>query len=135
MKQAPNIDKLNMGIVTGGDTGSASNIWLKSFNYKFPSSKTINSMVQCCNRDFYMMKCLSSQNWDKTNLPHNIDKNIIDLLAQDPRNKKGKYCYEIYDNRILHYRGGTNWMNLNKKLHSHNISLLVEYIQCLRSNP
>ena len=128
MRRAPNTDKLNMGLVLGGDTGSASNIWLKSFNYKFPSNKTINSMVQCCNRDFYMMKYLSSLNWDKTKLPGNIDKNIIDLLAQDPRNKKGNYFYEIYDNRILHYRAGTNWMNQNKELHNENISRLVDYI-------
>jgi hypothetical protein len=134
MRRAPNINRLNMGIVLGGDTGSASSIWLKSFNYKFPPSKTINSMVQCCNRDFYMMKCLYSLKWDKTKLPDNVDKNIIDLLAHDNRNKNGKYFYEIYDNRILHYRGGTNWMNLNKELHSQNISLLVEYVTNYMNN-
>jgi hypothetical protein len=117
-----------MGIVTGGDTGSATNTWLKSFNYKFPSIKSIKSMVQCCNNDFYMIKHLRSLNWRKTDLPINVDKNIIDLLASDNRNKKGNYFYEIYDNRILHYRAGTNWMNNNKDLHEQNILRLVDYI-------
>jgi hypothetical protein len=128
MRRAPNIDKLDMGIVTGGDTGSATNTWLKSFNYKFPSIKSIKSMVQCCNNDFYMIKHLRSLNWRKTDLPINVDKNIIDLLASDNRNKKGNYFYEIYDNRILHYRAGTNWMNNNKDLHEQNILRLVDYI-------
>ena len=128
MKRAPNTDKLNMGIVTGGDTGSATNIWLKSFNYKFPSIKSINYMTQCCNNDFYMIKNLRTLNWRKTDLPINVDKNIIDLLEHDNRNKNGKYFYEIYDNRILHYRAGTNWMNNNKNLHRQNILRLVDYI-------
>lgn len=132
-KRAPNIDKLGLGLLpiglhVKGDTGSASSIWLKAFNYKFPPSKTINSMVQCCNRDFYMIKHLSSLSWDETRLPVNIDKNIIELLKSDNRNVNGKYFYEIYDNRILHYRAGTNWMNQNKELHDENISKLVEYV-------
>jgi len=128
VRRAPNVDKLGLGGTPGNDTGSASNIWLKTFNYKYPSSRTINSMVQCCNRDFYMMKHLSSLNWGESELPANIDKNIIELLKADNRNVNGKYFYEIYDNRILHYRAGTNWMNQNKELHDENISKLVEYI-------
>jgi len=41
VRRAPNIDKLGLNLTPGNDTGSASSIWLKTFNYKFPSSKTI----------------------------------------------------------------------------------------------
>ena len=130
MRRAPNIDKLGLGLMPGNDTGSASSIWLKTFNYKYPSSKTINSSddIQLCNSDFYMIKHLYSLSWDESRLPVNIGKNIIELLKADNRNVNGKYFYEIYDNRILHYRAGTNWMNQNKELHNENISKLVEYI-------
>jgi hypothetical protein len=69
--------------------------------------------------------------WNESKLPENIDKNILNLLQQDPRNQNGNFFYEIYDEKILHYRAGTNWMNLNKQIHYQNISGLVEYINNL----
>jgi hypothetical protein len=141
MTRAPNIDKLDLGLITGGDTGSASNKWLKTFNYTFPSCQQINSLENkdctfenyegAINKDFYFIKHLYSLSWNESKLPENIDKNILKLLKQDPRNQNGNFFYEIYDEKILHYRAGTNWMNQNKQVHYQNILRLVEYINNL----
>ena len=49
----------------------------------------------------------------------------MEFIKNDPRNTNGKYFCEIYDNKIFHYRAGTNWMNQNKEIHSKNLQKLL----------
>jgi hypothetical protein len=62
---------------------------------------------------------LSSCSWDQTKIPENIqhNKELIDFLSNDSRNKNGKFFCEIYDDVFLHYRAGSNWMREGKNVH------------------
>ena len=62
----------------------------------------------------------------KLDIPENINKNIQLFLDNDVRNKDGKYFSELYHKKILHYRGGSNWMNDSYKLHYSMTNLLAE---------
>lgn len=51
--------------------------------------------------------------------PINISINLLNFCKKDPRNKErpGKYFCEIYDQKFLHYRAGSNWLNEGMDLH------------------
>jgi hypothetical protein len=130
MNTIKNIKLLDFTIITGGDTGSASHNWLKSFAYDYPSVKNIRyTDTQYSNDDFYFIKHLWSCSWNKAELPSNLNMKILEFLNFDKRNHGGDtfFC-EIYDKKILHYRAGTNWMNQPKELHHENILKLVSTI-------
>lgn len=127
INKVKNIPLLNFSKVDGGDTGSASYLWLKSFNYNY-SDMYLNNIV---NDDFNFIKHLWSGSWNKINLPTNINHNILNFLDSDLRNINNTYFAEIYDNKILHYRAGTNWTNHHKEIHQTNIINLERYIKSL----
>lgn len=132
MKKIKNMELFDLSMVSGGDTGSASNKWLKKFNYEYPPIKTIrNSNLQFVNPDFYFIKHLWSCSWNKSEFPLNLNEKILDFLNFDRRNKNDNFFCEIYDNKILHYRAGTNWMNEKKDLHNQNILKLEEMINSI----
>lgn len=132
MKKIKNKNLFDLAMVSGGDTGSATDRWLKSFNYEYPSTKLIrNSIVQFENPDFYFIKHLWSCSWNKREFPVNLNEKLLDFLNFDRRNKNDNFFCEIYDNKILHYRAGTNWMNEKKDLHNQNIRKLEEIINSI----
>ena len=106
---------LNLSILPGGDTGSASSVWLKT-------------MMVNNGDDIYFIKHLFSNGWDETQFPANLNKEFLTYLKFDLRNNNNKFFTEIYDNKFLHYRAGTNWMNQSKELHDKNISVLASVI-------
>lgn len=53
---------------------------------------------------------LSSLTWDASNLPVNINSNVLNFFNYDPRNMSGKYYAEIYNNNILHFKAASNWL-------------------------
>jgi hypothetical protein len=112
LKNATNIHLINFNI-NGGDTGSCMNLWLED-----------------CLKNDKMFKILHlwSLTWDENKLPSNIDKTLLEVLNNDPRNSNGKYFYEIYDEKFLHYRAGTNWMKDSRDLHIKNIERLEKFI-------
>ena len=128
MNLLDNPQLFDLSIRGNGDTGSASSVWLQTFNYQYPDCKTIRySNKQFSNQDFYFIKHLWSCSWDDTETPQNIKNSVImDFIRNDPRNTHdGKYFCEIYDNKFFHYRAGTNWMNQNKELHFSNLQKLL----------
>lgn len=72
-----------------------------------------------------------SCSWNKSEFPLNLNEKILDFLNFDRRNKNDNFFCEIYDNKILHYRAGTNWMNEKKDLHNQNILKLEEMINSI----
>jgi hypothetical protein len=114
MKTIKYADKFELGLVPGGDTGSASHKWLQSYNYVYPNGKDIRySNSQYENDDFYFIKHLWSTSWKEDEFPENLksNENIIQYIQSDKRNTNGNFFVEIYDNCIFHYRGGT-WMDM-----------------------
>ena len=53
-----------------------------------------------------------------------MNKHIKTFLDNDVRNQNDKYFAELYHNKILHYRGGSNWMAQSFNVHNDMIKLL-----------
>ena len=101
------------------DTGAESNKWLSkeienlsSYSEKDLRDNTINGV------HFYK-RHLSSLCWNKDEAPENIKnkENLMNLLKQDPRNKNDKFFCELFNDKFLHYRAGSNWMNEGLQFH------------------
>lgn len=131
MKTIKYMDLFELHIVPGGDTGSASNNWLQSYNYIYPNDHDIRySNNQYENDEFYFIKHLWSTSWNEDEFPENLksNENIVRYIKEDTRNTNGQFFVEIYDNCIFHYRGGT-WINMkNINLHKTNLSKLKNLI-------
>jgi hypothetical protein len=74
---------------------------------------------------------LTSGSWNITNFPDNLNKKLLLFLDKDPRNTSDKYFAELFESKILHYRGGSNWMLNSKKLHNFLTDLLYKTIELL----
>lgn len=107
-KVTPNLELLQWDLMDGIDTGGKAGGWLLTLDKT--KIKKIDILVSCM--------------WDVTNIPNNINNNIKLFLKNDPRNVNGKYFSELLDSRILHYRGGSNWMLNSRKLHNNLTKLL-----------
>jgi hypothetical protein len=133
MNKIRNSHLLDLSIIPGGDTGSASSRWLNAFNYAYPTCEsTRKNTIQCySNSDFYYINHLSSGGWNEAQFPSNLNKILLNYFKGDVRNSNNQFFSEIYDNKILHYRAGTNWMNENKAMHNKNIANLISSIDYL----
>ena len=132
-----NIDVLDFSIVPGGDSGSASYKWLKTFNTNIPSGEEIRySKKQLVDNYFYYIKHLWSCSWDSSEIPECIKNNnlLTTFLHNDSRNNRGKYFCEIYDNIFFHYRGGSNWMNNLNNNHNLYMQQLLTIVDSLCKN-
>ena len=54
---------------------------------------------------------LPSLLWTEKDIPSNIHYNIRAFLYNDRRNANGMFFSEIYNNNILHIKGGSNWLH------------------------
>jgi hypothetical protein len=126
MNTAKHLELFDLSIISSvGDTGSASHKWLESFSTPYPSCDLIrHSTTQYTNEHFYFIRHLWSCSWNESELPSTYHTTLLDFLKGDPRNVGNTFFCEIYDNKILHYRGGTNWMNQSKDLHDSLIQRL-----------
>uniref|UniRef100_A0A6C0KQX0 Nucleotide-diphospho-sugar transferase domain-containing protein n=1 Tax=viral metagenome TaxID=1070528 RepID=A0A6C0KQX0_9ZZZZ len=132
MNTAPYIDQFELGMVLHGDTGSASHRWLSSFSTPCPSTNLIrHSTIQYTNEYFYFIKHLWSCSWNETEFPLSLHPVVLAFLKEDKRNINDTFFSEIYDETLLHYRGGTNWMNQSKEIHEQNIQQLVSMIHLI----
>ena len=109
INEIPNKELIDWSIDTGLDAGGKCAKWLTTLDK--------NKVLQ--------IQHLCSCNWNETDIPETINKNIKLFLDYDIRNQKGKYFSELYHKKILHYRGGSNWMNDSHKLHYSMTNLLA----------
>lgn len=110
INEIPNKQLIDWSIAPGLDAGGKCHLWLSTLD----KEKVLE------------IKHLWSCNWNKKDIPKSINKNIKSFLDNDVRNKEGKYFSELYHKKILHYRGGSNWMNDSFQLHNSMINLLYE---------
>jgi len=104
----PNKELIDWSVSDGLDTGGSCALWL---------SKLDNDKI-------LKIEVLQSNLWNSEQLPNNINKNIKLFLDNDLRNTNNSYFAEIYHNKILHYRAGSNWMNNSYELHNTLTELL-----------
>ena len=104
----PNKNLINWDVDVGLDAGGKCAIWLS----KLEPDKILK------------LNHLYSGGWDETQIPKSINSNIKLFLNNDVRNQNGKYFAELYHNKILHYRAGSNWMNNSYDLHIFLTNLL-----------
>lgn len=101
-----NINLLNWDMLDGCDTGAMTYIWY---------NKEINDP----NPSMFYLSWLSSNTWNKEKLPKHItNTKLIDFLENNPRNMNGTYFCELYDDCLLHYRAGGNWMQEGLNFHN-----------------
>ena len=111
-----NKNLLNWDLAHGCDTGGMMRTWLLYQNDSsiFPSTLNLRNsknIHEYNTENIYFIKHLWASTWDIEELPKNIKNNIklINLLKSDTRNKNNKISCELYDEKFLHYRGGSNW--------------------------
>ena len=105
--------------------------WLRTQTKHIPTTDQIRYTSNVVhNNDIYYIKHLQSCTWDDSEIPENFKSNaqLIHFLKADPRNQNGKFYCEIYDNRFLHYRAGSNWEKRNMNLHT---ELSLQLLQAL----
>ena len=128
LNKLKHIELFKLNFISGGDTGSASHHWLKSFPCSFPKCEDIrHSSHQFTNEYFYFIKHLWSCSWNENEIPENLKKNdnLLAFLKKDFRNQPDRFFCEIYDQCLFHYRAGSNWMmEQSKELHKQQIDNL-----------
>jgi hypothetical protein len=110
---APNLDLLKWDLMKGLDVGGKAGGWLltldKSKIKKFDG--------------------LKSGTWNIDNFPKELNKKLLVFLNLDPRNINNMYFTELFESKIFHYRGGSNWMLNSKKIHDKLTKLLYVLIE------
>ena len=126
-----NKDLLNWDCCDYCDTGGKTQIWLKTQTDNFPTTDDIRWTDKVFHTDnIYYMKHLWSCTWNESEIPDNLKNNLklINFITNDPRNQNGKFFCEIYENKFLHYRAGSDWENRGIDFH---INLSTKLKECL----
>jgi hypothetical protein len=79
------------------DTGGQSHWWIKSIE-DLKDNKSLGSIDH-----------FASLNWNLEQISFQIPEKIFDFIVSDDRNREGKFFTEIYDEKFLHFRAGSNW--------------------------
>jgi len=108
-RRVPNVELIDWSLASGTDTGGKCAKWLSLLE----TEKT-----------YKLKPHLSSGKWTSSDLPKNINKNIYLFLDNDVRNEGNKYFSEIFDEKIFHYRAGSNWTNKTRDVHDKMTQLL-----------
>ena len=109
----PNLDILKWDVIDGLDTGGKAGGWLLTLEKS--KIKKMNGLI--------------SGSWNMNNFPNNLNNKLLGFFEKDPRNSGDKYFAELFESKILHYRGGSNWMLNSRKLHIYLTDLLYETIE------
>jgi len=81
------------------------------------------------------IKYQPSCTWNKANSTSiDIPQAVLDFCEEDIKNVNNKYWCEIYENRFLHLRAGSNWEGIAKSIHTSRTlklnKLLSELMAC-----
>jgi hypothetical protein len=136
MKKVKNVNYMNWNCCTDCDTGGMMQNWLQkeiernnmpNWYELYKSDKTFHMDT------IYLMRHLSSMNWDLSQLPEEFKDNedLKDFFKSDLRNQNGKFYCEIFDNTFLHYRGGGNWNREGKEIHNYLTNKLKQTLLLL----
>lgn len=106
--EIPNKHLIDWSLDIGLDSGGKCALWLSTLDKE--KTLKINHLWSC--------------GWNNNDIPHCINENIKIFLDNDMRNVNGKYFSELYHNKILHYRGASNWMGQSSQLHNSLTKLL-----------
>ena len=119
-----NLSLMNWNEGGGGDVGGMMAEWLRmqmaeavmpsTDDLRWKKNQTFHTTT------IYFIPHLWSCTWDATELPLAFKDNeaLVSFLLEDPRNVKGKFFCEIYDDIFLHYRAGGNWNEEGMVLHN-----------------
>ena len=97
------------------DTGGRNKHWIKRNVKNIPSTDQLrydsDKNKKFIENNIYFIRHLWSCSWNMDEMPDKIkdNKNLMEFIVNDPRNKNGKFFCEIYDNKFLHYRAGGDW--------------------------
>jgi hypothetical protein len=105
---APNLELLKWDIMNGLDVGGKAGGWLLTLD-KLKTKK---------------FEGLKSGMWNINNFPKELNKKLLVFLNLDPRNTNNTYFTELFETKIFHYRGGSNWMLNSRKIHEKLTKLL-----------
>jgi hypothetical protein len=112
INEIPNKELIDWSVDYGLDAGGKCANWLSRLNTE--KVLKINHLYSC--------------GWNEASLPEPVNKHIKTFLDNDVRNQNNKYFAELYHKKILHYRGGSNWMAQSFMVHNTMIKLLYEIL-------
>jgi hypothetical protein len=126
------IDLLDWSCSPGLDSGGMMRHWLDKQNCVFPKSEEIRwKNNHYHDNNVMFIRHLWSCSWNESELPNNLkdSEKLLEFFKSDPRNQRGNFFCEIYDNKFLHYRAGGNWMNEGLEIHMY-LSEKLKQILC-----
>lgn len=134
MFKISNFNEISFDFVTGGDSASATSIWLNSYNINLPTRKDIYN--PSCNILFknkyfyYMLLTCRTLEWDELNIPIFLkNTKLLEFIKNDVRNKNSKFFSEVYDNKFFHFRAGSNWMHNLDETHDVYLNKLLYIVK------
>jgi hypothetical protein len=132
MNKMQNQNLLNWDCVPGCDVGGSMRTWLSCQTDSVPNTDEIRRLDSTYIKDdVYFIRHLWSCSWNESELPNNLknSEKLLEFFKSDPRNQRGNFFCEIYDNKFLHYRAGGNWMNEGMDVHKY-LSEKLKAILC-----
>jgi hypothetical protein len=115
-----NLEKFSWSAIPAlADTGGRTGYWLFSKIPNIDKYKVGELSGKTINKIYFFKPHLTSLCWDETDIPINIKNDrLVTLLKKDSRNKNDKFFCEIYNDKFLHYRAGSNWMGEGLEFHN-----------------
>ena len=102
------------------DTGGQSHYWLKQMK-EFNLEEKLGTISH-----------LSSLNWSVSDYKKSIPNALLEFIVNDDRNQSEKIYSEIYDDKFLHFRSGSNWRNEEPyKVTLRQSSFLASFKNCI----
>jgi hypothetical protein len=104
-------------MIPGCDTGGLTFVWLKKFLENNPE-ETLNDNSNLKNKIYYIQHH-SSGSWNEKNAPECVkqDKKLLNFLKNDARKTNENFYAELFEDCVLHYRAGGNWVGEGKEFH------------------
>jgi hypothetical protein len=135
MYKLNNMNVLNWNSCAYCDTGGMTKDWLKLQLNNLTPPTTDNLRWSEKPKTFhidttYFIRHLWSTSWNIKELPEMFKENkeLINFLQNDTRNKDDKFFCEIYDDVFLHYRAGCNWLHEGHATHNNTTSQLKKVL-------
>jgi len=84
---------------------------------------------QHSNLNMYIIPHLQQNHWTIDQFPAELPNELIEIFNKDIWNRNGCICYEVYDNKFIHYGRGGNWNQEGQDQHKQRTLDLYECVK------
>jgi hypothetical protein len=73
----------------------------------------------------HVIKYQPSLQWNQDNCNSNVVESVLDFCKTDIKNVNGMFFCEVYEDRFLHLRAGSNWEGIDQQIHIQRTNALA----------